>query len=242
LESLIDDKTRAILLNNPSNPCGSVYRKEHLQEILKVAERRRIPIIADEIYEDMTFDGYTFHSLASLSTKVPIISVGGLAKRYLIPGWRLGWLVLHDREGAFSAVRRGCHSLATLILGANSLVQSIVPTVLHNTPPEYYVRTMKMLQDQANHFAKRVSQVSGLKPITPQGAMYLMVQVDCSKFKDIKDDVEFSEKLVQEELVVVLPGQIFKSPNFFRVVVSAPVEVLDQACDRIAAFCARHSA
>ena len=94
LESLIDGKTAAILLNNPSNPCGSNYSMQHLLDVLKIAEKHRIPIISDEIYANMVFEGEQFFPLASLSKNVPILTCGGLAKRYLVPGWRVSILVL----------------------------------------------------------------------------------------------------------------------------------------------------
>lgn len=101
LESLIDEKTACVIVNNPSNPCGSVFSKSHLQKILAVAARQYVPILADEIYGDMVFSDSKFEPLATLSTNVPILSCGGLAKRWLVPGWRLGWILIHDRRDIF---------------------------------------------------------------------------------------------------------------------------------------------
>lgn len=81
MRSQIDDKTRAMIVNNPSNPCGSVYTADHLRDILDIASEFRVPIIADEIYEHFVFPGNEFHSMASLSDDVPILSCGGLTKR-----------------------------------------------------------------------------------------------------------------------------------------------------------------
>lgn len=81
LESQIDEDTVAIVINNPSNPCGSVFSKKHLQEILEIASRHCLPIIADEIYEHLVFPGEEFHPIASLSKDVPILSCSGLTKR-----------------------------------------------------------------------------------------------------------------------------------------------------------------
>ena len=106
LSSLVDSKTAAILINNPSNPCGSVYSKEHLLEILSVADKFHLPIISDEIYADMAFKGFEFIPLATLteSIPIPILTTGGLAKRWLVPGWRVGWIFIHDRLNRFSQV------------------------------------------------------------------------------------------------------------------------------------------
>jgi aspartate/methionine/tyrosine aminotransferase len=87
-ESLIDENTSAIVINNPSNPCGSVYEDSHLKAILAIAEKHFVPIISDEIYEHFVFEGSKkrYLPLASLMSSVPILSCGGLTKRYLIPG------------------------------------------------------------------------------------------------------------------------------------------------------------
>lgn len=165
LKSLIDDKTKAILVNNPSNPCGSVYSKvslaehitplhisysynvkqPHLEDILALAESNKIPIIAvcmrasianflnnhlivfiglqDEIYGDMVFGCNVFYPMATLSKTVPIIAVGGLAKQFLVPGWRVGWIIVHDRNHILRDVRTAYSRLSLNILGANSLIQ-----------------------------------------------------------------------------------------------------------------------
>ena len=98
MEQQIDDNTVAIVVVNPSNPCGSVYSKQHLLDILAVAERHFLPIIGDEIYGGMVFKGQQFHSIASLSRNVPVLSCGGIGKQYLVPGWRLGWILIYDKN------------------------------------------------------------------------------------------------------------------------------------------------
>jgi len=98
LESLIDSKTAAIIYNNPSNPCGSVYSEDHIEEVLRIAEKYRIPIIADEIYEDMIFSESKFFSIASLTREVPVLSCSGISKSFLLPGYRCGWIIIHDRH------------------------------------------------------------------------------------------------------------------------------------------------
>lgn len=188
MSSLIDENTAAIIVNNPSNPCGSVYTKEHLQEILAVAEKHHVPIIADEIYADLVFSGRKFYPIASLTDRVPILTVGGIAKMYLVPGWRLGWIIIYDRNNLFQEVqmipyqltmqvRVGLLKLSQLILGANTLVQSVIEEALFNTPQEYYTSLFKTLEDNARYLCDRLSKVPGLKVVEPAGAMYMMVRI-----------------------------------------------------------------
>ena len=142
MESVIDEKTRAILINNPGNPCGNVFSKEHILEIIAIAERHKLPIISDEVYEFFVFPGVTFHSFASLSKNVPILTCSALSKRFLVPGFRMGWIVLNDRHGALKQVKQGLHNVTGRILGPNSAVQHALPEILRNTPQSFFDETM----------------------------------------------------------------------------------------------------
>lgn len=124
MEELIDENTTALILTNPSNPCGSVFTAEHILAVLAIAERHRIPIIADEIYEHFVFRNVEYHSISSLSKNVPVLSCGGLTKRFLVPGWRLGWIVIHDRNNVFQEIRKVC-CFCTLRKACNSFRTSL---------------------------------------------------------------------------------------------------------------------
>lgn len=108
LKELIDDKTCAILLNNPSNPCGSVWAREHIIDCMLLAHKYRLVVIADEIYEDMVFEGSKYVPMAKVVEEqgldVPVLTCGGIAKRYLVPGWRLGWILINHNP-RFSKVK-----------------------------------------------------------------------------------------------------------------------------------------
>ena len=239
MESLINEKTRAILVNNPSNPCGSNYSESHLRDILKVAEKHRLPIISDEIYAHMAFSGQKFHSLPDLSDNVPILVCGGLAKRYMAPGWRVGWVVACDRNGIFEKgkIRQGLQQLSQTILGANSIAQSIVPHLLEKTPQSYYDYCTKTLEDNAKAFGDEIDKIDGLSIVQPKAAMYAMVGIDLKQFPAFPSDVEFAQALLDQQQVFVLPGSCFTMPNFFRVVLCAPAEKLLEAAKRMAVFC-----
>jgi len=240
IESQIDENTAAIIVNNPSNPCGSVYSKEHLEAILKIAEKHHLPIIADEIYGELVFENRVFYPIASLTKTVPVLSVGAISKVYLTPGWRVGWIIIYDRLNLFSEVRTGLVKLSQLILGANTIVQSVIEESLFHTPKSYYDELNSTLQKNAEYLVKHLSKIPGLKVVSPGGAMYMMVGLEIEKFQDIQDDVEFAQKLLQEQMVVVLPAKIFKSPLFFRLVICPPMEKLEDAVSRIEEFCKKH--
>ena len=238
MESLIDDKTAGILVNNPSNPCGSNFSADHIRDIISIAEKKGIPIIADEIYENMVFNGSKYTPFAAVSENVPILHVGGLAKQFMIPGWRLGWIVLHDRHGQLGEIKKGLMDLSTLTLGPTSIVQSVVEDFLEKTDPKYYSDITKQLEESVTVISERLSGTKGLHVVKPEGAMYVMVGIDPNVL-DIKDDVEFSQRLLREESVFVLPGQVFQMPNYFRVVITSPKDIMSEACGRIKSFCER---
>lgn len=212
-----------------------------------VAQKYSVIIIADEIYEDMVFDGNTFYPMASIlpSNHPPMLSCGGISKRFLVPGWRLGWIMVHEPPEAspqMSAVRQGLFDLAGLILGANSLVQHAIPEIFERTPPEWFTQINRYLEENAARACQELSKAPGLHVIRPQGTMYLMVGIkDISRnFPTIQSDVQFTEMLVREESVLCLPGTIFGMPNYFRIVFSGLPEKVIEACERIRDFCIRH--
>jgi len=176
LESQIDENTAAIVVNNPSNPCGSVFSRRHLQDILQVAARHFVPIIADEIYDYFVFPGHDFHPLASLTDEVPILTCGGLTKRYLIPGWRMGWIVIHDRNDVLSLeVRQGLQKLSQRIIGSSTILQGALRTILTQTPTSFFEDTIAIVHENAQIAYNLLSNVQGLRPVLPAGAMYMMV-------------------------------------------------------------------
>lgn len=241
LESQVDSQTAAIIINNPSNPCGSVFSKRHLRAILEVANRKCVPIIADEIYEDFVFRGETFYPIASLSTHVPILSCGGLTKKFLVPGWRMGWILIHDRQGIFGTeVRKGLQALSQRIIGSNTIVQGALPRILRDTPETFYEDCIETVQRNAVLAYSIISEVPGLRPIMPAGAMYMMVGIQISAFPALKHDMDFVEFLMSEQSVFCLPGLCFDYPNYFRIVLTVPEDLMVEACERIKEFCTNH--
>lgn len=101
LVSTYGSRIRGLLVNNPSNPTGGVFSRGHLESLVTFAQKNRLPIVADEVYGDLTFEDSPFHPLAdvaaSLGWGVPVITASGLAKQFLVPGWRVGWIVFQDK-------------------------------------------------------------------------------------------------------------------------------------------------
>ncbi|XP_047366850.1 tyrosine aminotransferase [Vespa velutina] len=241
LETKIDESTAAIVINNPSNPCGSVFSRNHILDILNIAARYYVPIIADEIYEHMVFPGRTFHSLATLSSEVPILLCSGLGKRFLVPGWRMGWIIIHDKQNVLEGeIRKGLQCLSQRIIGSNTLIQGALPAILRNTPEKFFDDVMRTLHIHSKLCYNCIAKIPGLKPIMPDGAMYMMVSIDLPCFPEFNSDLEFVQRLLMEESVFCLPGQCFDYPSYMRLVITIPQDMLEEACQRIQEFCCRH--
>lgn len=141
MESLIDKNTKAIIVNCPGNPCGNVFSKEHTLEIIAIAERHKLPIISDEIYEFLVFPGEEFHSFATLSKNVPVLVCSGLTKRFSMPGVRCDWIVINDRGNKLSDVRVGLANVSGRNFYPNSTVQKALPRILRCVPESYFEET-----------------------------------------------------------------------------------------------------
>lgn len=236
LEAQCDEHTRAIVITNPSNPCGSNYSSEHLSRVLEVADRHKVPVIADEIYGHMTWSTYT--PLASLSNSVPIITLSGLSKRFLLPGWRVGWACLHDPLGVASDIRDGLTVWGNRFFGPNSMVQAALPEILQ-TPAQWFDEVTEKIRVNAEIVTSGLRDIDGLRANMPKGAMYMLIRIEPGAF-DFGDEVDFCAALYNEEAVFVLPGMCFSAPGYVRFVLGTPEEVTRDVMTRLEAFCKRH--
>ena len=269
---------KAILINNPSNPCGNIFSEPNLLALLDVARRYCLPIISDEIYGQVCFPGEAFHPLGALTKDVPVLTLGGLAKQYAVPGWRVGWVLMHDplgllevvaeggkegektggKEGGGVSVRQGLKNLTQLILGANTLAQSVIPTLFPSTPSHsleaFHASYVQLLAENARFVQETLRPVvkkegereegpiAGVSlPNPPQGALYMLLKVDSRAFGDLDDDVAFCAALLQEENLVLLPGQCFGVPGYVRLVLTPPQPMLAEGLRRLRDFCGRHA-
>ncbi|KAH9582156.1 Aminotransferase [Trypanosoma melophagium] len=240
LRSLVDEKTKGILITNPSNPCGSNFGRAHIKDIIRLCEELQLPLISDEIYAGLVFPGETFVSVAEFDTPVPRFILAGLSKTFMIPGWRCGWILLMDTDNHAKEVQDGMRNLSTISLGPNSVVQGVLSDILNNTPASYFEQNIKEICNNATVFASAIPQCHGLSCATPRGGMFIMVKINLDAFSDIKDDIAFYEMLEDEENVQVIPGTFFQMPGYFRVVISRPKHIVEEVVGRLREFCSRH--
>ncbi|EPY30512.1 tyrosine aminotransferase [Angomonas deanei] len=248
IEALRDDRTRMIVMTNPSNPCGSNYSRAHVQEMVEVAEKLKLPLLSDEIYAGLVFQNEAnpykeFVSVADIDSKAVRIILGGTAKLFTVPGWRVAWLLVVDPLKVAAGFLEGVTAQCTLVLGPSTLAQASLRALL-TTPQSHTDRIRQTLEDSSfqlydiiNAKARRSGDGAPLlKAYTPQGAMYVMLEVVVENFdpsSPIHDDVSFYTALNEEENVLVMPGSIFGAPNFVRAVTARKKEIITEAAERM---------
>ena len=140
----MNERTKLIVVNNPSNPLGSVWSKQHVLDILALAEKHGLPIVADEIYENIIFPGEEKNSFSELTVNVPVIKCSGLAKEFYAPGWRIGWVALVGPEGVFDEVRKGLDNLVSMIFHPNTVVMGGLKEIMETNQEFNAERTLKI--------------------------------------------------------------------------------------------------
>mmetsp|Transcript_24237 Transcript_24237/g.43107 ORF Transcript_24237/g.43107 Transcript_24237/m.43107 type:complete len:407 (-) Transcript_24237:19-1239(-) len=239
LESQIDEKTRLIVIINPSNPCGSVYTREHLTQIIAIAQRHRLPVLADEVYEKMVFSK-PFVSCAELCEEVPVIVVGSLSKRWLVPGWRLGWSIVFDKLGVMGEFKTGLMRLKNGLIHPTTFVAKALPRILTEVPESFFQETNEKLKRNAELIYRLMNSIPGLRSAMPEGAIYASVTIDFSTLDDIKNSVDFVTLLAKEKAVAVLPLEAFLGTCGFRLVLCNPISILDELASRLREFMENH--
>lgn len=232
----ISNRTKGIVLINPNNPTGALYSKKVIKEIIDIAGECNIPIISDEIYDDMVFDEKQ-HATASLAKDVPIITFNGFSKVYLVPGWRIGYVMFYH-NGELDEVQDAFMRLARSRLCANSVCQRACIAALKG-PQDHIEKVNQKLRQQRDFSYKRLNEIDGISTAKPQGAFYIFPKIEAMKNKIWKDDKEFVLDFLHEAHVLVVHGSGFCSTygkDHFRAVILPDIKTLEEAFNKLDAF------
>ncbi len=233
----IDQRTRGIVIINPNNPTGSLYTVEVLKEIVGLARKHNLLIFSDEIYDKLILDEREHVSTASLDEDAPVITLNGLSKNYLVPGFRIGWGVISGREKGLAKYIGAVNQLLRLRLSANHPEQWAIKPALEGDQ-SHLIEFKEKLTRRRDITVEMLNGVEGISCVKPEGAFYAFPRLHFDG-----SDEDFVRGLLEETGVVVVPGSGFGQPpgtRHFRVVFLAPEEVLREAYGRIGDFFGKH--
>jgi len=243
IEKLINERTRAIVVINPNNPSGAVYDRETLQDIVALAERQELVVLADEIYDQMVYDDATFIPIATLVSDTVCLTYSGLSKIYRACGYRVGWCVFSGELDAAQGYIHGLELLSALRLCSNVPGQWAVQTALGGFQSiGDLVTPGGRLHHSRQAIIDRVEECEYLSVHPPMGAMYAFIRLD-ARFDGILDDQAFALELLEKHHVLVAPGSSFNTPysDHFRITTLPDTETLDVVFDRIEACLEQHA-
>jgi aspartate/methionine/tyrosine aminotransferase len=231
IRSKISPRTKAVAVINPNNPTGALYGKSVIKQIGDlVGEHGSSFLISDEIYNLMTFEGET-PSTANENKDLPVITMNGISKIYLAPGWRIGYLSIRDPDDKLAEIRDGVERQSRARLCANSICEYGYYKAL--TGDKGHINdTMSKLRKRRELAHKRLNEIEGTSSQMPGGAFYMFPRIDCIKNGPWKDDKEFSLDLLKEEKVLTVFGSGFGKEygsDHFRIVILPQEEILDEA-------------
>ena len=230
LRDAITERTKLLILTSPSNPTGSVYSREELEALAEVLKGTDIRVVSDEMYEKLVFDGTEFVATASISDDMyqRTITVNGLSKSVAMTGWRFGYLATPDTELVKKMVSLQSQSTSNIC----SITQKAAIPALNGEVDEE-IETMRQAFESRMHEAVRLfNEIDGLSVIQPQGAFYLFVNI-----KGVSNDsMKFSQELLKEYGVAVVPGIGFGSEGYFRFSYATDIVTIREGIRRIEKF------
>ncbi|CAL5403729.1 unnamed protein product [Camellia sinensis] len=244
VEALADENTVAMVIVNPGNPCGNVFTYQHLKKVAETARKLGILVISDEVYDHLTFGINPFVPMGVFGSIAPVITVGSISKRWIVPGWRLGWLVTNDPNGILEkyGIVDCIKGFLNITSDPATFVQGALPQILEKTRGDFFSKIVNLLREAADVCYNRLREIPCITcPSKPEGSMFVMAKLNLSILEDIKDDVDFCIKLATEESVVVLPGVAVGMKNWVRVTFAVEPSSLEDGLGRIKAFCLRHA-
>jgi len=237
LDAAITDNTKVFMLNSPSNPTGMVYTRAELESIAEVCCRRNVYVIADEIYCNLVYDNLEFVSFASLGADIKerTIVVNGVSKSYAMTGWRIGYTA-SNRELAKVMSNYLSHSTSA----PSTISQQAAITALVG-PQEDIYEMRRAFEARRDHLVERMNHIDGVSCIKPQGAFYVMMNMQNFIGKSmygrmIQSAEEFAQLFLEKGLVATVPCTAFAAPGFLRWSYATSLQEIDKGLDRLEQF------
>ena len=244
LESSIGPKTKAVLLNSPSNPTGAEYSEQELAALIEVLEKHpNLVIISDDIYNQLSFNEKALSPhLVQMNKSLfeRCISINGMSKAYSMTGWRIGWAVGPE------AIIKAMGSFQSQTTGAPSSISQWASVSAINDCHAEVEQALKDLKVRKDFFLDKLANISGVKTFSPEGAFYLWINIKdwlgkTYEGETVADSRKLAELLLEKEMLAVVAGQEFGLDGFLRLSFAASTQDLEQATERMTRFCGKLS-
>lgn len=240
IEAAITDKTKCLMLNNPSNPTGMIYSKDELKSIAEVCVKHDLYILADEIYYKLIYDGIEFTSIASLGDEVKerCLLINGVSKSYAMTGWRIGYCAANKQ---LAKIMSNYLSHST---GAPSTISQWAAIEAINGPQKSCEEMRKAFEERRDYIVQRMNSIPGVSCIKPNGAFYVMMNIEkligrTLGGKLITNDDDFAVAFLESAYVATVPCSGFGMKNFIRWSYAASMDNIKEALDRLEKFLAQ---
>jgi len=236
IKKIINSRTKAIVLINPNNPTGALCTRKMLQDLADLARQHNLLIIADEIYDKLILDGGEHISIAAVAPDVPVVTICGLSKNYLAPGWRIGWSIVSGEASAVKPYIEGIHKMLRARLSANHPEQYAIKPALEG-PQDHLVEVRRKLTARRDLTVQTCNSIPGMSCVPPRGAFYAFPRIEVPE-----DDATWVKQLLLEKHILTVQGAGFgqkPGSKHFRIVFLPQEEMLRQAYSEIRDFMTR---
>ena len=239
LESKINNNTKWLILNSPSNPTGACYSEQEIKNLSHVLKRNpHVNILSDDIYEHIIYDGFKFFTIAQISEiKNKVVTMNGVSKSYSMTGWRIGYAA-GDKEVIKAIAKIQSQSTTN----PSSISQAAAVEALNGKQDFISVRA-KAFQERRDFVVNSLNAIEGISCIKPDGAFYVfpnckgLIGKKDKTGKKINSDSDFVESLLESNGVAVVQGSAFGLEGFFRISYATSMDKLKDAMERIKNFC-----
>lgn len=233
LENSITDKTKAVIINSPSNPTGMMYTEDELKKLGEICLKHNITIVSDEIYETLVYTNDKHVSIAEISKELKDITVviNGVSKSHAMTGWRIGYAAGPEK------IIQAMTNHASHATSNPTSISQYAALAAYTLPNDTLTEMKTIFSERLNKFYELISEIKGIDCIKPKGAFYLFPNVsEAIKLNGFETVDEWVTALLEEEKVALVPGTGFGAPNNVRLSYATSMDQLEEAAKRINRF------
>lgn len=237
-EAAITDRTKLLMLNNPCNPTGAAYTIAGLEALARVAVNRNIPVMSDEIYDKLIYEGSEFKSFAAFGDDVAALTiiVNGCSKAYAMTGWRIGWTIASD------ALSKAMTTLQSQETSNPSSVSQFAAITALTGSQDCVTDMLAQFSERRKYVLQRLSEIPGLSLATPGGAFYAFFDVSSyfgkplGSGKVVDNSSDFCTTLLEDAHVALVTGDAFGAPGYVRLSFATDLDTLEAGFDAMQKF------